>query len=115
VFTTHWMKGWTDPRADQDPVENTILLHLSELKTRFLSRRLSKGKTSPCAYLIKHYAMKTHRRVDVQTHVFSTSALVGGEWSASRLGRFTPGESAPGIQWTEGWMDNRAGLDDMEK
>jgi hypothetical protein len=28
--------------------------------------------------------------------VFLTSALVGGEWSASRLGRFTPREKALG-------------------
>jgi hypothetical protein len=28
-------------------------------------------------------------------HVFFISALVGGEWSASRPSRFTPGERAP--------------------
>jgi hypothetical protein len=33
--------------------------------------------------------------VDVQTHLFLTLALVGGEWSASRPGCFTPGERAP--------------------
>jgi hypothetical protein len=37
-----------------------------------------------------------------------TLALVGGEWSASRPGRFTPGERAPGPQWTGGWVDPRA-------
>jgi hypothetical protein len=31
--------------------------------------------------------------VDVWIHIYLTSALVGGEWSASRLGRFTPGKS----------------------
>jgi hypothetical protein len=39
--------------------------------------------------------MKAHRGVDgvdVYTHVFLTSTLVGGEWLASRLGRFTPGK-----------------------
>jgi hypothetical protein len=51
--------------------------------------------------------------VDVQTHVFLTSALVGGEWSASRPGRFTPGEKAPGTHWIGGWERLRAGLDDM--
>jgi hypothetical protein len=44
-----------------------------------------------------------------------TSALVGGEWSTSRPGRFTPGERAPGTHWTGGWVDLRAGLDDLEK
>jgi hypothetical protein len=39
-----------------------------------------------------------------------TSALVGGEWSASRPGRFTPGTHCIG-----GWVDSRAGLDNIEK
>jgi hypothetical protein len=46
---------------------------------------------------------------------FLTSALAGGEWSASRPVRFTPGERAPGTHWIGGWLDPRAGLDDMEK
>jgi hypothetical protein len=44
-----------------------------------------------------------------------TSALVGGEWSVSRPGRFTPGERAPGTHWIGGWVDPRAGLNDVEK
>jgi hypothetical protein len=59
--------------------------------------------------------MKAYRGVDVWTHVFLTSALAGGEWSASRPGRFTPGERAPGTHWIGGWVAPRAGLDDMEK
>jgi hypothetical protein len=43
------------------------------------------------------------------------AALVGGEWSASRPGRFTPGEIAPSTHWTGGWVGPRAGLDDVEK
>jgi hypothetical protein len=43
---------------------------------------------------------------------FSTSALDGGEWSASRPGRvFTPGERTPGTHCTGGWVGLRAGLD----
>jgi hypothetical protein len=34
--------------------------------------------------------MKTYWGVEVQLHAFLTSALDGGEWSASRPGRFTP-------------------------
>jgi hypothetical protein len=50
------------------------------------------------------------------THpVFLTSALVGGEWSASRPSRFTPGERAPGTHWIGGLVDPRACLDDVEK
>jgi hypothetical protein len=39
---------------------------------------------------------------------------VGGEWSALRHGRFTPGERAPGMHWIR-LVDPRAGLDDVEK
>jgi hypothetical protein len=42
-------------------------------------------------------------------------ALVGGEWSASRPFCFTPGERATGTNWIGGWVDPRAGLDDMGK
>jgi hypothetical protein len=54
--------------------------------------------------------MKTYRGVDVEIHTFLTSALVGGEWSASLPCRFTPG-----IHFIGGRVDPRAGLDDMEK
>jgi hypothetical protein len=59
--------------------------------------------------------MKGYVGVNVQTHVFLTTALVGGEWSASRPGRFTPGERAPGTHWIGVWVGPRAGPDDMEK
>jgi hypothetical protein len=59
--------------------------------------------------------MKVYGGVDVYIHIFLTSALVGGEWSASRPGRFTPGERAPGTHWLEGWVSPRVGLDDVEK
>jgi hypothetical protein len=39
--------------------------------------------------------MKTYRGVDVYIHRFLTSELVGGEWSASRPCRFTPGKEDP--------------------
>jgi hypothetical protein len=54
--------------------------------------------------------MKTYGGVDVQTHVFLTLVLIGGKWSASRPGRFTPG-----THWIEGWMGSRAGLDNVKK
>jgi hypothetical protein len=46
--------------------------------------------------LTKHYAMKGYGGVDVWIHIFLTSEQVGGEWSASRLCRFTPGDTAAG-------------------
>jgi hypothetical protein len=57
--------------------------------------------------------MKAYGGVDVQ--FFLTLALVGGEWSASRPGRFTPGERDSGTHWIEGWVSPRASLDDVEK
>jgi hypothetical protein len=38
-----------------------------------------------------------------------TSALLGGVWSASGPCSFTAG-----VQWIEGWVGPRAGLDTME-
>jgi hypothetical protein len=57
--------------------------------------------------------MKTYWVVNVQIHVFLTSALVGGEWSASCPGRCIPGERATGTHWIGGWVDPIAGLDDV--
>jgi hypothetical protein len=54
--------------------------------------------------------MKVYGGVDVENHVFLTSALVGGGWSASRPGRFTPG-----THWIECRVNLRAILDDMEE
>jgi hypothetical protein len=59
--------------------------------------------------------MKACGGVDVKIHIFLTSALAGGEWSASRPGRFTPRERAHSTHWIGGWVDSRAGLDDVEK
>jgi hypothetical protein len=41
-------------------------------------------------------------------------ALVGGEWTALRPGRFTPGERASGTHWIGGWVGPRAVLDDVK-
>jgi hypothetical protein len=64
---------------------------------------------------MKHYAMKAYGGVGVYIHIFLTSTLAGDEWSASRPGRFTPGERAHGTHWIGGWVDPRTGLDDVEK
>jgi hypothetical protein len=59
--------------------------------------------------------MKMHVGEDVQIHVFLTLALVGGDWSGTRLGRFTLGDRVPGTHWIEGWVGPRASLDDVER
>jgi hypothetical protein len=49
------------------------------------------------------------------TPPFLKSALDGSEWSASRHGRFTPGERFPGTHWIAGWVGLRTALDAVEK
>jgi hypothetical protein len=58
--------------------------------------------------------MKAYEGVDVYIHIFLTSALVGGEWSASRPCHLIPGERVPGTHWIGGWVGHRFGLDDLE-
>jgi hypothetical protein len=53
--------------------------------------------------------------VVVQIHVFLTSALVRGEWTASRPGRFICGERTPATHWMGGLVGPRAGLNDIER
>jgi hypothetical protein len=44
-----------------------------------------------------------------------TSTLDGGEWSASRPGRFTPKKRAAGTHWIGGCVGSRADLDAVVK
>jgi hypothetical protein len=44
-----------------------------------------------------------------------TSALDGGEWSASRPCRFTPRERAPPTHWIGGWVGPRAEKQEQNK
>jgi hypothetical protein len=59
--------------------------------------------------------MKAYGGVNVETHIILIFALVGCNWSASRLCRFTPGERTPGTHWIGSWVGPRAGMDDVEK
>jgi len=43
-----------------------------------------------------YFFQKTEVKADVQIHAILTSAPDGGKWLASRPGRFTPREIAPG-------------------
>jgi hypothetical protein len=44
-----------------------------------------------------------------------TSTIDVGEWSASRPGRFTPREIAPGTHWIGGWVGPRTILEAVVK
>jgi hypothetical protein len=46
---------------------------------------------------------------------FLTLALALGEWSASRLCSFTPGEKARYTHWLGGWVGPNNGVDGMQK
>jgi hypothetical protein len=59
--------------------------------------------------------MKAYGGMDVQNHIFLTSALAGGGWSVSHPDRSTPGERTPGTHWIGSWVGRRAALDDVEK
>jgi hypothetical protein len=45
------------------------------------------------------------------SYSYWTSALDGGEWSASRPGRALPPGKGPPVHWIGGWVGPRAGLD----
>jgi hypothetical protein len=75
---------------------------------------LIKGKVVPVLLL----SITPLRRVGdfrcCSTHSLS-SALDGGEWLASRSGRFTPRERALGTHWIGGWVGPRAVLNAVVK
>jgi hypothetical protein len=59
--------------------------------------------------------MKAYGGVDVEIHLFLSSAVGGGEWSASRPGSLTPGERAPDNFWIGGRVGPRLGLEDLNR
>jgi hypothetical protein len=71
------------------------------------------GKVVPVLWAPRHKGVLGEWRYS-STHSL-TSALDGGEWSASRPGRFTPRERAPGSHWIGGWVGPRAVLDAVVK
>jgi hypothetical protein len=72
-----------------------------------------KVKLSLC--LTKHHAMKTYWGSGGIAPRILTSALDGGEWSASCPACFTPRERAPATHWIGSWVDPRAVLDTVVK
>jgi len=62
--------------------------------------------------LAEHHIMKAYWGSGGIAPIHSlTSALDGGEWSASCPGHFTPRERDPGTHWIGGWVGPRASLD----
>jgi len=50
------------------------------------------------------HVRKAYRLAEVYLHSFSTLKMSRGEWSAIRIGLFTPGEMAPGTHQTVNWV-----------
>jgi hypothetical protein len=61
------------------------------------------------------YAMEAYGRMDVEIHVFLTSALVGGEWSDSRPCRFTPRGKSSRCPLDRKLVGPQRRLDDVEQ
>jgi hypothetical protein len=59
--------------------------------------------------------MKAYGGVDVQIHIFLTSTLAGGEWSALGLRQLYLRERAPVTHSVRGFVDPRASLEEVEK
>jgi hypothetical protein len=59
--------------------------------------------------------MLAYGGVNLYIHIFLTSTLVAGEWSATCTDRHTPGDKTPGTHWIGYWVGPRVGLDDVEK
>jgi hypothetical protein len=53
--------------------------------------------------LSKYYVIQTFGGIDAEIHVFLTSALVGGDLSASRPAHFTSEKRGPSSHWTGDW------------
>jgi hypothetical protein len=51
--------------------------------------------------------MKAYWGVHIEIHVFLTSSIDRGEWSASRPGCLTPGERVPGTHRVGGWIGTK--------
>jgi hypothetical protein len=98
---------------------NIILLCSSGLSKRIFCHKFFdhnfyiKVELSPCLlnYSLLHEDLWGSVGI---AHPSLTSALNGGEWSASRRGRFTPGVRASSTHWIGGWVGPRGGLDAVE-
>jgi hypothetical protein len=81
----------------------SISMRVGDLLKATLASRPKNAKAVP---LQRKEALWAERRYS--SYSLSTSALDGGEWSASRTGlAFTPGERTPGTHCTGGWVGPR--------
>jgi hypothetical protein len=115
-----WQKPETLNRSYLEPLgTNRNPLSFEFYRNQFLKfsveKKGKKVKLSLCLTneALCHEGIWGSRCID--PHFFLTSALAGGEQSDSCPGHFTPWERAPSTHWIGGWVDPRAGLDNVEK
>jgi hypothetical protein len=109
ALKTHFIRGWIGLTAYLDANSFASTVNLTPVP------QPHKGKVKLSLCLTKHYAMKTYEAMHVNIYAFLTSALVGGEWSATRPGLFAPRERAPCCNLIGGCLDPRASLDNIKK
>jgi hypothetical protein len=109
VFTRRlWIKQHENYESRHCSLITTMLKCNNKIYIYIYTHELLKVKLSLCFF------NRAPRHEDVlgewrysSTHSLTT-ALDGGEWSASRPGRFTPRDIAPGTHWKGGWIGPRA-------
>ena len=72
---------------------------------------LTLSKVTVFLCLRKYRVVKKYGEVDVRLYTFLSSALVGGDWSVPRPGRFIPSDRTSGAIWIWCGECNRAGLE----
>jgi hypothetical protein len=82
------VRGWVDPRAMY--FSNHICVHLSVWASYICAMNQEHLSLSPSTIPWSHLG-----EAEVKFHVYLTSALDGGEWSASCSSHFTSGEKVP--------------------
>jgi hypothetical protein len=97
----------------------TRIVHVRVLRFKYLLSPYLLGKGKVVSVLLLFNWAPRHEGVLRKWRYSSThsltSALDGGEWSASRLGRFTPRERILGTHFIGGWVGPKAVLDAVVK
>jgi hypothetical protein len=105
LWTRWWNFGFYKMWGD-----SSLAVRLSAFQHGLCSMELAQALFKKSGPFTRHGGALGDRRYS--SYCFLTSALEGGEWSASRPGRaLPPGKEPPGTHCTGGWVGPRAGPD----